>query len=164
MPKVDLCDLQVEDYREMFDLTSEDLQTAILEYGFNHGGAGLGSHGELKKAGPQVVSMDPTIKYPLPFNDFSFDFALSAQYLFTKMDEQDVNFHLNTLRELARVAKDVRVFPLTDSHGEPSPLLGPVLLALNQEGYGVEVRNVNYQWHPKANAMLRLWARQCQLP
>ena len=164
MPKVDLCDQQLESYQDMFDLSSDDLQTAILEYRSNNGVVRMGSHDELKKAGLQVVSIDPSIKYPLPFDNFTFDFALSAQYLFTKMDEQDVDFHLNILRELARVAKEVRVFPLIDSHGEPSPLLGPVLLGLNQEGYGVEVRNVDYQLHPKANAMLRVWARQCQLP
>ncbi len=99
----------------------------------------------------------------LPFTDFEFDFALSSHYLFADLEDQDVAFHLQAIRELARVAKEVRIFPLIDRHGELSPFLGPVLLGLQQDGYGVEVRNVNYHLQPKGNVMLRVWAQQCPL-
>ena len=100
----------------------------------------------------------------MPFADFTFDFALSSHYLFADLDDQDVDFHLQAIRELARVAKEVRIFPLIDRHGQPSPFLGPVLLGLQQEGYGVEVREVKYYLQPKGNAMLRVWAQQCHIP
>ena len=102
-------------------------------------------------------------EYLLPFPDFSFDFALSAHYLFADLEEQDVVFHLQVLKELARVAKEVRVFPLIDRHEKPSPFLGPVLLGLQQENYGVEVREVTPHLQPSGNAMLRVWAQQCQV-
>ena len=105
----------------------------------------------------------PVIDHSLPFDDFEFDFALSSHYLFADLDDQDVDFHLNAIRELARVAKDVRIFPLIDRHGQASPFLGPVLLGLQQGDYGVEVRNVSYYLQPKGNAMLRVWAKQCPL-
>lgn len=101
--------------------------------------------------------------YRLSFADFSFDLALSSHYLFADLDDQDVDFHLQVLQELARVAKEVRIFPLIDRHGQPSPFLGPVLLGLQQANYGVEVREVSYHLQPKGNAMLRLWARQCNV-
>jgi hypothetical protein len=101
--------------------------------------------------------------YHLPFPDFSFDFALSAHYLFADLDEQTVDFHLNVIRELARVAKEVRIFPLIDRDGKTSEFLGPVLLQLQQEGYGAEVREVDYHLHKAENAMLRVWAQKCDV-
>ncbi|QRN04417.1 hypothetical protein GH742_11305 [Legionella sp. MW5194] len=97
----------------------------------------------------------------LPFNDFTFDYALSSHYLFAELDNQDVAFHVQAIQELARVAKEVRIFPLIDRHGQPSPLLGPVLLELQQHNFGVEVRSVNYHLQPSGNAMLRVWAQEC---
>lgn len=105
----------------------------------------------------------PVDEYRLPFADFTFDLALSSHYLFANFDDQDVDFQLHTIRELARVAKEVRIFPLINRYGQPSPFLGPVLLGLQQEDYGVEVREVAYNLQPKGNAMLRVWAQQCQL-
>jgi len=105
----------------------------------------------------------PLREYQLPFADFSFDFALSSHYLFADLEAQDIDFHLQAIRELARVAKEVRIFPLVDCMSQTSPFLGPVLLGLQQENYGIEVREVAYPLQPKGNAMLRVWAQQCQL-
>ncbi len=102
-------------------------------------------------------------EYLLPFADFSFDFALSAHYLFADLDDQDVDFHLHVIKELARVAKEVRIFPLIDRHSQTSPFLGPVLLGLQQDNYGVEVREVPYHLQPGGNAMLRVWAQECHI-
>ena len=105
----------------------------------------------------------PITSHTLPFDDFSFDMALSSHYLFADLPGQDVAFHLQAIRELARVAKEVRIAPLIDRYGQTSSILGPVLLGLQQEGYGVEVRDVNYSLQQKSNAMLRVWAQQCDL-
>ena len=94
----------------------------------------------------------------LPFADFSFDLALSSHYLFA---DKDLPRYLEEICELARVAKEVRIFPLTDEDGQLSPFLGPVLLGLQRANFGVEVRDVAYHVQPKANAMLRVWAQQC---
>ncbi len=99
----------------------------------------------------------------IPFSDFSFDFALSANSLFADLEYQTVEYHLQVIKEMARVAKDVRIFPLVDAGGLPSPLLGPVLLGLHQANYGVEVRDVSYHLQVKGNAMLRIWAQQCPI-
>ncbi|KTC65580.1 SAM-dependent methyltransferase (plasmid) [Legionella adelaidensis] len=97
----------------------------------------------------------------LPFPDFTFDFALSSHYLFAALDNKDVDYYLQAIRELARVAKEVRIFPLVDRFGQLSPFVGPVLLGLQQENYGVEIREVAYRLQPKGNAMLRVCAQQC---
>ncbi len=99
----------------------------------------------------------------LDFPDFYFDLALSSHYLFADLDDQDVDFHLIIIKELARVAKEVRIFPLIDRYNQPSPFLGPVLLGLQEENYGVEVREVAYHLQPHGNAMLRVWPQLCQV-
>lgn len=99
----------------------------------------------------------------LPFSHSSFDFALIANCLFSDLEYQTIDYHVQIIQELARVAKDVRIFPLVDAGGIPSPMLGPVLLKLQQANYGVEVREVTYHLQPKGNAMLRVWAQQCSL-
>jgi len=99
----------------------------------------------------------------LPFADFNFDLALSSHYLFDSIEDQDLEFHMQVICELASKAKEVRIFPLIDHLGQPSPLLGPVLLGLQTKNYGVEVREVTYHLQPAGNAMLRVWAQQCQV-
>jgi hypothetical protein len=103
----------------------------------------------------------------LVFNDFSFDLALSSHYLFAgakaQSNQQAIDFHLSTIRELARVAKEVRIFPLFEREGKPSALIGPVLLGLQQAGFGAEVREVSCVLYPEGNAMLRVWAQECEV-
>jgi hypothetical protein len=100
----------------------------------------------------------------LPFEDFTFDLALSSHYFFADLDRQDQDFHLAAIKELARVAKEVRIFPLADSNQESPPFLGPILLALQQENYGAEIKAVPYHLQKQGNALLRVWARECTIP
>lgn len=99
----------------------------------------------------------------LKFADFAFDIALSLHHLFSLHAELGVDYHVNAIKEMARIAKQVRIFPLLDGNGEITPLLGPVMLILQQENYGIEVREVPFQLHKKGNAMLQVWAQECEL-
>ncbi len=105
----------------------------------------------------------PLIGTALSFDDFTFDLTLSSHYLFAGSNEQSVDFHINAISELARVAKEVRIFPLLEREGEPSALLGPVLLGLQQANFGAEVREVSCALYPEGNAMLRVWAQACEV-
>ena len=99
----------------------------------------------------------------LGFPDFSFDLALSTNFLFRNFEMQDLDFHVAMIKELVRVAREVRIAPLVDKSCKPSPLLGPVLLALQEANLGVEVKNVEHPLQPNGNAMLRVWAQECKL-
>ncbi|STX29578.1 SAM-dependent methyltransferase [Legionella beliardensis] len=113
--------------------------------------------------GKQEKRYLPLQEINLPFADFYFDLALSSHYLFADLENQDVDFQVKAIKELARVAKEVRIFPLINRDGQPSAFLGPVLLQLQQDNYGIEVKSVIYNLQPKGNAMLRVWAQQCTL-
>jgi hypothetical protein len=225
MRKLVLWGHSVDEYREMFDLSQDEINSKILEYGCGPSAVNF----QLSQVNNRVVSCDPLFvldrdtlysksvmifaqmaeeikseqehfdftrsgsfdklmaerklgletffadykqgkseeryigvtDYHLPFADFSFDFALCSHYLFADLDDQTVDFHMTVIRELARVAKEVRIFPLIDKDGNTSAFLGPVLLGLQQENYGIEVREVDFHLHKSGNAMLRVWAQQC---
>lgn len=115
------------------------------------------------EAGKSAQRYVPVTDWRLPFPDFSFDIALSSHYLFVDLEDQNDGFYGQVIRELARVAKEVRIFPLIDRQGHPSPLLGPVLLSLQREHYGIEICEVTYALQPMGNAMLRVRAERCLL-
>lgn len=98
----------------------------------------------------------------LHFPDTSFHFALTSHFLFAH-NGITLQAHVDYIKEMARVAKEVRIFPLNDLNGEISPMLGPVMLELQQQYYGVEVRQVNYEFQRGGNAMLRAWPNACPI-
>lgn len=160
----------VSEVGQIFSGMVERIAQDAVQFDFSRYG-GLEAFVSTRRAGMDVFFSDyakghESMRYQpmttrLPFADFSFDLALSAHYLFAAFDNQDVASNLVAIQELTRVAKELRIFPLINRYGEPSPFLGPVLLALQQANYGVEVREVNYHLQPKGNAMLRVWAQQC---
>ena len=99
----------------------------------------------------------------LNFSDGQFDFALCSHFLFGYRAGADEQEHLAAIIELCRVAHEVRIFPLLDNQGEISPLIGTILLTLQQQHLGLEIKEVPYHWQTKGNAMLRIWAQTCSL-
>ncbi len=92
----------------------------------------------------------------LPFPDRQFDLALSSHFLFLYSGNRDLEFHLQSIRELLRVAEEVRIFPLVDFNSEPSPFLLPVLAALEADNVICSVEGVPYHFQKTGNEMLRL--------
>ena len=90
----------------------------------------------------------------LPFNNKSFDLALCSHYLFLYSAHVDLEQHLQSLRELCRVAREVRVYPLVTLEGKISPHLDSVTQALVDEGIKVSLRTVKYRFQKGATKML----------
>ena len=93
----------------------------------------------------------------LPFRDAEFDLALCSHLLFTYSDLFTVEFHVDSIRELCRVAREARIFPLLPSFGSRhSPHLAPVARGLTKGGYRCELRRVRYEFQKGGNEMLRV--------
>ncbi len=107
---------------------------------------------EGKKSGRYVKAKLPV----LPFNKKKFDLALCSHLLFLYSDQLDAAFHFHAILELCRVARAVRIFPLLDLSGEPSPHLSGTIMELRQQGYHVETRQVDYEFQRGGNQMLRI--------
>ncbi|MGB9838597.1 MAG: hypothetical protein ACPLJI_07315 [Methanothermobacter sp.] len=52
----------------------------------------------------------------LPFSDLQFDLVLSANLLFLYEDKLSYRFHVEAVREMLRVGREVRIFPVTNIH------------------------------------------------
>jgi hypothetical protein len=92
----------------------------------------------------------------LPFNGSRFDLALCSHFLFLYSDQLGEPFHHNAVRELCRVADEVRVFPLLALGGQRSRYVGPVINDLRSQGFAVSVEVVPYEFQRGANEMMRI--------
>lgn len=109
-----------------------------------------------KQAGRYVSDELPK----LSFATGQFDLALCSHLLFTYSAQLTYEFHLASILELCRVAREVRVFPLlTGFEGERSPHLQPVLSELDRQGYAVKIERVAYEFQRNGNQMLRIQVR-----
>jgi len=92
----------------------------------------------------------------LPFEDNSFDLALSSHLLFLYSDHLDEAFHKEAIEEMLRVAKEVRIFPLVTLTNEPSPFVAPVMEHLKEKGYAVSIEQTGYEFQKGADKMMRI--------
>jgi hypothetical protein len=90
----------------------------------------------------------------LPFPDYEFDLALCSHYLFLYSDQVDEGAHLVLMRELCRVASEVRVFPVISLNGETSRHLDSVMTELSKDGIDVSLQAVSYRFQKGATEML----------
>jgi len=91
----------------------------------------------------------------LPYEDSKFDLALCSHYLFLYSDHVNQEQHILSMRELCRVASEVRVYPLLSiGNNEESPYLEPVISDLSRSGIEVSLLPVEYEFQKGATKML----------
>lgn len=92
----------------------------------------------------------------LPFADARFDLVLSSHLLFSYADRLDHTFHVDSIRELMRVARDeVRIFPLVAADSStPYARLDELLAELRAVDIVGEVVHVDYEFQQGADHML----------
>ncbi len=89
----------------------------------------------------------------LPFSDRQFDLAVCSHLLFLYSKQLSAEFHLAAIRELCRVAEEVRIFPLLELGATTSRHLQAVTTALTAEGYTVAIVPVSYEFQRGGNQM-----------
>jgi len=92
----------------------------------------------------------------LTFNNDSFDLALCSHFLFLYDTQLGETFHHDAIRELCRVANEVRIFPLVTLGGDRSSFVEPVADRLRAGGFTVSIEDVPYEFRKGANEMLRI--------
>ena len=90
----------------------------------------------------------------LPFNNLQFDIALCSHYLFLYSDQVSEKQHLASIKELCRVAKEIRIYPLLDLNGTKSRHIEPVTSFLKEINRTVSFKQVNYEFQKGAKEML----------
>lgn len=92
----------------------------------------------------------------LEFEDHQFELGLSSHLLFSYSEHLSLEFHLDSITELLRVCKEVRIFPLINLKGEVSPYLERVIADLASTGFDVQVETVGYEFRKGGNQMLKI--------
>jgi hypothetical protein len=105
-----------------------------------------------KSDGRYVEAELPT----LPFADAEFDMALCSHFLFLYSSLLDESFHRAAVRELCRVAADVRIFPLLAMGGARSPFVDVCAQDLRDTGHAVSLETVPYEFQRGGNQMLHI--------
>jgi hypothetical protein len=92
----------------------------------------------------------------LPFGDLSFDLALCSHFLFLYTTQLGEAFHLAAVREMLRVAAEIRIFPLLALDASPSTLVERVVSQLQADGLDVSIEEVPYEFQRGGNKMMRI--------
>jgi hypothetical protein len=92
----------------------------------------------------------------LPFEDQAFELALCSHFLFLYANQFSLEFHVDSIVELCRVAKEVRIFPLLELGSAPSRHVFRVTDCLRRLGFNVKIETVDYQFQRGGNQMMRI--------
>lgn len=92
----------------------------------------------------------------LPHNNQEFDLALCSHFLFLYSDHLDYKFHLQSVGEMLRVAKEIRIFPLLTLMLKPSQHLDGIIKYYSAKGYRVDIEKVEYGLQRGGNEMLKI--------
>jgi SAM-dependent methyltransferase len=95
----------------------------------------------------------------LPFPDHEFDLALCSHLLFLYSDLLSLEFHLNSILELCRVAREVRIFPLLTLAIKRSPYIDSLRQHLDHLGITTAIETVQYELQKGGNEMMRIFRR-----
>jgi hypothetical protein len=92
----------------------------------------------------------------LTFEDDDFDLALCSHLLFLFSEQLSLDFHKAAIRELCRVAKEVRIFPLLALDCKRSVHVEPVISELEREGFQAEIVTVPYEIQRSGDQMMKI--------
>ena len=98
----------------------------------------------------------------LPFENKEFDIAFSSHLLFVYDNMLDYEFHKNSILELLRISKEVRIFPLVDFKNSRideeknfSHFVYKILDELSED-FKCQIVKVDFEFQPRANYYLRV--------
>lgn len=90
----------------------------------------------------------------LPLPDQTYDLALCSHFLFLYSEQLNYQFHLDSIQEMLRVSREVRIFPLLTLMRQRSPHLDPILQTLVDRGHTLAIKKAPYELQKGGNEML----------
>ena len=92
----------------------------------------------------------------LSFAPGQFDLALCSHYLFLYSDHLSQAYHIHSIIELLRIAREVRIYPLVTLKNLTSKYVEPVCKELSASGFHVEINETPYRFQKNATRMLKV--------
>lgn len=88
------------------------------------------------------------------FPDLTFELGLSSHFL-VLYSQLGLEFHIQSINEMLRIAKEIRIFPLLNLDAKKSELVDD-LIAHFQTDYIVQIEKVDYEFQKNGNEMLTI--------
>lgn len=92
----------------------------------------------------------------LPFKDKQFDIALCSHFLFLYSEQLTEKFHFESIKELCRVARIVKIFPVLELGSVKSRHLEAIITKFEKENYRVGLRKVVYEFQKGGNELFEI--------
>ena len=91
----------------------------------------------------------------LPFRNRQFDLCLCSHLLFL-YSSLGLDFHLQSILEMARVAEEVRIFPVVDTNGRQAEYFDELVGRVRASGLVVRIERTSYDFLKNGHEMLRI--------
>ncbi len=86
------------------------------------------------------------------YKDLQFDLGLSSHFLIL-YSQLGVDFHIQSITEMLRICKEIRIFPLLNLNAERSEILTPIIEYYKFD-FDVAIQKVDYEFQRNGNEML----------
>ena len=128
----------IKTVKELGDIRKEAMEKFLADYELG------------KKEGRYIYGELPHIH----FINNQFDIALCSHFLFLYSKQFSFRFHLDSIIELCRVAKEVRIFPILELGSKISRHFDKICKILSDKGYQVKIKKVAYEFQKGGNQLL----------
>lgn len=91
------------------------------------------------------------------FKDDTFELGLSSHFL-VLYDNLGIEFHINSITEMLRICKEVRIFPLLNLNSEKSNVLDDII-SFFESNYTISIEKVAYEFQKGGNKMMRIYPK-----
>ncbi len=88
------------------------------------------------------------------YQDDEFELGLSSHFLLLYA-QLGLDFHLQSITEMMRICREIRIFPLLDLNAEESSVLGETIEFFGS-AYQIGIEPVAYEFQRNGNKMLRI--------
>jgi len=92
----------------------------------------------------------------LPFEDNEISLVLSSHFLFLYDDRLSYEFHKDSIKEMLRISKEIRIFPLLGLNSKKSLFVDKIMVDGLSNGVKVEIIKVPYEFMRGGNEMMKI--------
>jgi hypothetical protein len=91
---------------------------------------------------------------PTKYESKEFDLGLSSHFLIL-YSQLELDFHIESINEMLRICKEIRIFPTLNLNSEKSEVLDSIIEHFKSD-YEVNIISVDYEFQKNGNQMLQI--------
>jgi len=91
---------------------------------------------------------------PTKYDSMKFDLGLSSHFLIL-YSQLGLDFHIESINEMLRICKEIRIFPILNLNSEKSEVLDSIIEHFKTD-YEVNIISVAYEFQKNGNQMLQI--------